>query len=223
MIISVHIPKTAGTSFGERLEGAFGSRLLRDYGDFPEVGIARPMALAADDKTARRIEISHGYDVIHGHFRADKYADLFSEAKIIAFFRDPYHQAISGYDNAMRRPDIDHPVIRMIHAARMSLVESVAAFPNPQVTYLGRIDLGDLAMIGLTEQYSRSVALFEATTGRKLPPESSRKNVNRLRPSAGYEVTPELRNAVTIHRGADVELYNSACERFERLCARYGV
>ena len=43
MLISVHIPKTGGTSFGAMLARHFGPRLLRDYDDRPlsHGGLAR--------------------------------------------------------------------------------------------------------------------------------------------------------------------------------------
>jgi hypothetical protein len=81
MIISVHIPKTAGTSFGEDLNGAFGARLFADYGDWPEV--ATPEGQAHNEQRraevlARLDEIAGRFDAIHGHFTAGKYLNVFS-------------------------------------------------------------------------------------------------------------------------------------------------
>jgi hypothetical protein len=226
MILSIHVPKTAGTSFGLRLKAWFGSRMLSDYGDWvgfdtPET-IARRAARTAEMR-GRRDELLRDYDVIHGHFIADKYATLFPTTDFTAFFRDPYQQAVSNYLYLMRNPEIDHPGVKIFHEMRPTLLEFIAAVSKVQLTYLGQVAVEDLATVGLTEQYERSVELFEAVFGRALPAESSRGNVNPHRQGECYEITPGVRRAVDLHRAADIELYRRACERFEQLAARYGV
>jgi hypothetical protein len=74
-IISIHIPKTAGTAFVVALQERFGERLLEHYGDW--VGFNSPEAIARHEARMaemrdRRSELSENYDVIHGHFIADK-------------------------------------------------------------------------------------------------------------------------------------------------------
>ena len=75
MIVSIHMPKTAGMTFGELLGRAFQTRLLLDYEDY--AGFRSPEALAqcaanAKRMRARRDELIAQYDAIHGHFVADK-------------------------------------------------------------------------------------------------------------------------------------------------------
>jgi hypothetical protein len=87
---------------------------------------------------ARRAELMRDYDVMHGHFAPEKYAGLFPNARFVDFFRDPYQHAISGYHNALRRPDLDHPVVKAVNERKMTLTDSIAAFPNPQSLYMGQ-------------------------------------------------------------------------------------
>ena len=226
MIVSIHIPKTAGTSFGMRLEDKFGLRLLKDYGDW--VGLDTPEAnalrAARDAETrARRDELLRDYDIIHGHFVADKYVGLFPVAAFTAFFRDPYQRAVSHYEFLLRYPKLDHPWIRQFHESRPALADLLKLFPNYQSIFLGQVAIEDFAVVGLTEQYERSVALFEAVFGRKLPPEVARGNVNPDREGDAYPIDPAVRRAIDIHHAADVELYRRACERFAQLAARYNV
>jgi hypothetical protein len=226
MIISIHIPKTAGTTFLRRLQASFGPRLLCDYGDW--VGIDTPEAnkrrtIRTAEMRVRRDELMRDYDVIHGHFIADKYAGLFPVTSFAAFFRDPYQQAISNYQYLLRHPEIDHPGVKAFHKIRPSLLEFVAMTPDAQSTYLGQMVLDDLAMVGLTEQYERSVALFESVIGRKLSPVASRENINMDRTGDAYVIDPSVRKAVNLHHAADVELYARARERFGLLIARYDV
>lgn len=225
MILSIHIPKTAGQSFRLRLESTFASRALADYGDW--VGVDTPDAVARrecrmEEMWARRDKLLRDYDVIHGHFIADKYIGLFPTTEFAAFFRDPYQQAISHYQYALRHPEIDHPAIKLIHGTRMGILEFIAAFPNIQSRFLGSLAVEDLAMVALFEQYERGVALFEAVFGCKLPPQTSCENVNPDRQGDAYPIDAAVRKAVDVHRAGDLDAYRRAQEKFERLSARHG-
>jgi len=172
---------------------------------------------------ARRDELLRDYDVIHGHFVADKYVGLFPTTGFAAFFRDPYQQAVSNYQYLMRHPEIDHPGVKAFHEAKLSLTEFIAAVSDVQSRYLGQVAIDDLAMVGLTEQYEQGVALFEAVFGLKLSPNAARENVNPDRQSEVYSIDAATRKAVDTHRARDVELYRRACERFRLLSANYGL
>ena len=197
-----------------------------DYGDW--VGVDTPKALArrkrrTEEMRARRDELLRDYDVIHGHFIADKYTRLFPTTEFAAFFRDPYQQSISNYEFILRHPDIDHPAVKLVHETRMTLLEFIAAFPDIQTRYLGCVAVEDFAMTGLFEQYERSVALFEAVFGRKLVPETSRQNVNPDRQGNAYPIDEAVRKAVDVHRAGDLDAYRRAQGRFARLTAHYGL
>jgi hypothetical protein len=226
LILSIHIPKAAGQSFRARLESTFASRLLMDYGDWigldtPEIVTRRE--LRKPEMRARRDELLRDYDIIHGHFIADKYVGLFPTTKFAAFFRDPYQQVVSHFQYLLRHPEIDHPVVKLFHETRMTLSEFIAALPNIQSMFLGSIGVEDLATVGLLEQYERGVALFEAVFGCELSPETSRENVNPNRRGNTYPIDAAVRKAVETHHAGDLEVYRRACERFSRLSARYGV
>ncbi|MGH6845701.1 MAG: hypothetical protein ACRECU_13515 [Methylocella sp.] len=226
MIVSIHIPKTAGESFRLRLQSTFASRALFDYGDW--VGFDTPDTVARRElrravMRARRDELLRDYDIIHGNFVGDKYLGLFPATWFAAFFRDPYQQAVSHYHFILRHPEIDHPGVRAFHEKRMSLLEFIAAFPNMQSRFLGQIGVENLAMVGMKEQYERGVALFEAVFRHKLSPETSRENVNPNRQGDTYLIDAAARKAVDTHSAGDVELYRRACERFDSLSARYGL
>ena len=226
MIVSMHIPKTAGTSFGLRLESTFGARMLRDYGDWVEINTPEAemrRKARAEAMRASRDVLLRDYDVIHGHFAANKYSGLFPNAAFIAFFRDPYQHAISGYQQVLRLPNHDHPAVKLIIQGSMTLIDSIAALPNPQSCYMAQMAIEDLAMVGLAEQYERSVALFEAVFGRKMLPQTVCENVNTNRQGETYPIDVAVQDAVDTHRKADVELYRRACEQFARLTARHGL
>jgi hypothetical protein len=227
MIVSIHLPKTAGTSFGELLKGRFGPRLMLDYGDW--TGYDSPEAIAhrarrAEEMRGRRDEIERDYDVIHGHFVADKYDGLFSWARFVAFFRDPYQQAISNYLYLKNNPLLSHPAVKVFHDAKMSIFDYLSwdAVRDPQSAFLGSMPVDSLAVVGLTEQFQRGLALFKAVIGRDVSGEVY-SNVNPGRRDAFYEVDPDVKKAVETHRQKDIELYRRAEEVFQREASRRGV
>jgi hypothetical protein len=116
MIVSIHVPKTAGTAFGLALRADFGERLRADYGDW--AGYNSPEAIAhravrSSEMRSRRNELLEHFDVIHGHFVADKYLNLFPRTDFVAFLRDPYQQTLSNYYFLLRNPQLhdQHPAV----------------------------------------------------------------------------------------------------------------
>ena len=179
MIVSIHIPKTAGTSFKSDLSRVFGDRLLHDYDDWPES--TAPGASARHERNRAAVvaeagAIAERYDAIHGHFLAGKYRGVFPVTALVTMVRDPYQHAVSTYEEAARRGDSPHPGFRRFKEEGMTLVDLIEAIPNHQSFYLGTTPLEDLAMIGLTERYEQSVALFGAIFGITMPRAVTRKN-----------------------------------------------
>ncbi|MEI4196712.1 hypothetical protein [Roseovarius sp. E0-M6] len=86
MLISVHVPKCAGTSFGNWLAGAFGDRLHLHY---PNSGPPEPVTTA-------------NVHCVHGHFFHHQWdisaACYYPQAKqFITVLRDPVQMMISSY------------------------------------------------------------------------------------------------------------------------------
>ena len=98
-IISVHIPKCAGTSFLNWLKDAFGqASVLQDYDDKPmdPSSICNMDPVSHKQKVIQNFsQISNGKKVVHGHFLASKY-DFIPNYKI-TFLRNPIERALSNY------------------------------------------------------------------------------------------------------------------------------
>jgi hypothetical protein len=220
MILSIHIPKTAGTSFGESLKIAFGERLMLDYGDWagydtPEVLVHRAERTA--QMRARRDELLQNFDLIHGHFRAEKYLGLFPETNFVAVFRHPYQQTLSNYHFIVNNPHLPHPAVKIVHDTKMSIYEFLSwdAVANPQTRFLGSVPVESLAMVGLTEEFPRSMELFKHTFGCNVPTHLV-ENVNPGRQGRDYEIDPGLRQALDKYRAEDLDIYRRAQEVFAR-------
>jgi hypothetical protein len=164
---------------------------------------------------ARGPELLQRYDVIHGHFVADKYAGLFPTARYVAFFREPYQQALAHYYFLLRNPQRAHPEEKMFHEAKMSLLDYLewSAFRDHQSQYLGGLSIDDFAMVGLSSEFPLSLRMYEAVFGVDLGAERF-FNVNEER-AGDYAVEPEIRRAVEKYRAGDIELYRRAVEIFK--------
>lgn len=220
MIVSVHVTKTSGTSFGAALKGEFGERFLHNDEDW--AGYRSPDADArrtanATRMRSRRDELLNKYDVIHGHFVPGKFAGLFPRTDFVAFFRDPFQQAISHYEFLRRIPHVDHPAVREFHKVNMSIEDFIAweALKNPQTQLMGEFAIEDLDVVGITEEFSRSVALFNAMFGCRLATDVC-LNVNPTRSRSGYAIGAELQKLIEIHRAEDIDLYKRAQALFAR-------
>lgn len=227
MILSLHVPKAGGNSFRELLQADFGERFMKDYGDW--AGFRVPEALERCrvrtlEMRARRDELLQKYDIIHGHFVADKYLGLFPAEDFVAFFRDPYQQTVSHYCFLLRNPQREHLEEKMLHDAKMTLHDYIRwdAFHEHQRQYLGSLSVDDLAMVGIAEEFYRGVDLFNSMFGRNLKGESF-LNVNPDHNGAGYTIDDDVRQAVDKYRGEDVELYRRAKEIYARQLAKAGV
>jgi len=224
MIISLHIPKSGGNSFRELLQMHFGNRVMLDYGDWAGFNVPEAIErgrIRTVKMRDRRDELLESFDIIHGHFVADKYIGLFPAQDFVAFFRDPYQQALSHYYFLLRNPQRDHLEEKMFHEAKMSLHEYLEwdAFHNQQAQYLGSLSINDLAMVGLSEEFYEGVDQFNTTFGCHLRGKSF-CNVNPDHQGSGYKIDRDAQALVEKYRPLDIELYRQAKEIFQRRAAR---
>ncbi len=85
-IISVHIPKTAGTTFKKVLQQVYSEEEI--FFDYPHRGPQRNRMLKKEKPNIK---------IIHGHFPGNKYDLKFPEAKKIIWLRNPIERLISHY------------------------------------------------------------------------------------------------------------------------------
>lgn len=218
MIVSVHIPKTAGTSFGAGLEHTFGTRLLLDYAD-------RPLSSAARDVKERKqssericrdpFSYIRDYDAVHGHFCASKYFPLRGQAQFAFFFRDPIARTVSHYYQWQRDLTAPNELAKSIRSGKLTLEQFSAV---PEMRHLYRIFLDGLAIerltfVGITEAYDRSIDLFKAIFNVELP--SQKLNIGSLQDDM---LSRTLSNAIATSQEENAKIYEAARKRFDVLC-----
>lgn len=218
MIVSVHIPKTAGTSFGAGLEQMFGARLLLDYAD-------RPLSSAPRDVNEREqsrericrdpFSYIRDYDAVHGHFCASKYFPLREQAQFAFFFRDPVARTVSHYYQWQRDLTAPNELAKSIRSGKLTL-EQFSAVPEMRHLYrifLDGLDIERLAFVGLTEAYDRSIELFNTIFGVELP--SQKLNIGSLPNDKPSRTTS---NAIAASQEENAKIYETARRRFDVLC-----
>jgi hypothetical protein len=222
LIISVHIPKTAGTSLGRGLRDCFGNRLLEDYGD-------RPLSNTPEDEARREAaraqvrengaDLLKRYDAVHGHFIADKYESLPGDVKFCVILRDPVDRVASHYRQWTELPNPVNAMSRKVIEEGLDL-PTFAALPGQANLYrlfLGKVPLEGFAVVGLTEAYEETLRLFEAVTGVAVP----RRQDNAAKGKSALDEAE--RRSLAASQPENMRLYDAARRRFEILCQRNGI
>ena len=160
-IISVHMPKVAGTSFLYQLKMLYGEKqLLLDYNDDP----SNPLSIINIDPNfydAFPIKTIAPYKVVHGHFHPHKYIYVDSAFRL-TFLRHPIGNVKSIYDywTVQDKDFWDHPVFKYFKAEDLSLTR-FAMIPKIRYlytqTYFGGFDMTQFDFIGDFEKYDQEL------------------------------------------------------------------
>lgn len=221
MIISLHLPKTAGTSFGAALQSHFGDGLRRDYDDLP---LNTP---AAERKAAALRACLDATQApwpdaacVHGHFLPVKYllGAQQAGAHFVSWMRHPVDRLLSHYFFWRKHapPSPRHAVHCRMHDEDWSL-ERFCLAPELRDVYaqfLWAFPLEYFEFIGITEHYEDDFAHFSRTylDGEAVPP---RLNVGERGRDGGYEIDPALRARVERFHARDIALYRRALQMRE--------
>lgn len=222
MIISVHIPKTAGTSFGLALKDKFGERLKPKYGDrlfnMPVFERNKSALLAAIDNSEA---IYENVDCIHGHFLPVQFL-LLNELEPLTFItwmRNPVERLISDYYHTLRNFDEHSPPMqqRIVHE-KWSLEKYCLSevFRNVYSQFFWGFPLEIFDFIGITDYYSSDLMYF----GRKfLGTELKLYHENTNNTNKGnYPLDKSLKREIESFHSRDMALYQKALQiRTERL------
>lgn len=217
MLISLHMPKTAGTSFRLALEERFGERVLFDYGsDKPLITSPKQESerlRLRKEVVAKWPRLKNQYDVIHGHFRADKYMVAGDKPRIATFLREPAARALSFYRHFMRNPEPNTPLAVRAREQKMDF-PTFAEQPevvNFYALFLDGVAVEEFAFIGITERYAESLALFN----RMFETELAVKAANK---APDQQAVPDLPEPLF---RANALVYERGLRHFDRLYKEY--
>jgi hypothetical protein len=214
-LISLHLPKTAGTSFSASLAEHFGERYRGDYED-------AAISMSPQDRGVQALRAGlqladHGLgevDCIHGHFLPVKYLLLSTRAELvfITWMRDPlarmlshFHYWQQNYDEATAAPHHRRFIEERWTLEKFCLSDK---FRNIYTQYLWGFPFENFSFIGISEHYAEDFRQFaDRYLGVEMEPQQ--RNVSRG-VAAGRLLDPGLAAEVRDFHAADLALYRRA-------------
>ena len=220
MIVSVHVPKTAGTSFRLALKHCFGKRLLWDFAEDRPEG---PPIYTWPRRMRRRAwvrahanELVARYDAVHGHFTASKYFPTLALAGgLCIFLREPTDRVISSYRDGLSSDRSRYAR----YTSKLLTLSQYASLPKQTrlyAIYTDSLPMEQFAFVGITEEYEASLALFKAIFGVDLP--KYHANENKEGPD---DFSVRERKVVRTSQRVNYAIYEEARRRFDALYSRH--
>jgi hypothetical protein len=231
LLISLHMPKTAGISFGSALQEHFAQRYLADYSDFPlNTPLLERHRRAIDACLHIQDADFQEFDCIHGHFLPVKYLLLADRrpCRFIAWVREPVARLVSHYHYWFDVYDPHSPDTRELHRRVVEEqwpLERFCLCPelrNVYSQFLWGFPLEQFAFIGITEHFESDLRELSAgfLDGR-LPARSLNQRQSREVRGREAELSGSQRRRVEEWHAADMAVYRRALAiRSDRLATR---
>lgn len=205
-LISIHIPKTAGTSFHQVLQTVYGENVShslrrRDVSDLTVEG--HVIGSRLDPR----------WTVLHGHLRYAEIAELqgLTSADMICWLRHPADRVISNHAffiDRLAHPEVNPEVSTLNAHRREETLLDYASLPenrNRMSWFLEGANLDTFDFIGFQEHFNDDLALL----ARRLRwPHVEVPRLNERK--EGVSVDPEVYEAICAWNEADLELYQEA-------------
>ncbi len=210
-LISLHIPKTAGTSFRNILKNVYGDKQVVRV-DINEIGVIR-----INEKIIETNELPSA-KVIHGHFSIEALKSKFvmpDEYRLITWMRDPVKRVISNYYYLeLRLQELmmeDVVKLNMLKKMQRSLIEyaRVDENRNRQSKFLKGAHINEFDFIGIHEAFSKEIPrLAKIMNWKQIPDVLFQNKTESVENTISNEILEEIKELNLI----DVDLYNQALQ-----------
>jgi hypothetical protein len=234
-LISVHVPKTAGSTFGNFLTTLYGAdRVFKDYDDYA----MNPLSPINRDRPAWRVSADQQirsmrkeFVVVHGHFAIEKYQGYFPDVRRIAWVRHPAAWMISLFHFWKNKPLVHtsttNPLIRRLQHENLpfaQFIEDPTVRNGVSRIFLGGLPPEEYDFLGVQEHFDEDLGdLIELMGWPALEPGFENKN-----PAPDYEARlreihddPRIFDRLLALNEADMTLYESALKiRSQRIKTR---
>jgi hypothetical protein len=218
-LISVHIPKTAGTAFSALLNAVYSTARLRlDYDDHifaPNARFQTEFSRWDQDNETFLDSLSSEVVAVHGHFWLGKYARRFPTARRIVWLRNPVDQLISLYFYWRAVPDLANPICKQLLENDLTPTQ-FAALPelHNMVTSksLRGYEVKDFNFIGIQEFFAEDVTrLCQIMSWGALA--VSTANKTSTEEYQRFEPEPALIKIISRFNAVDIQFYKQALAR----------
>ncbi|MDR4307292.1 sulfotransferase family 2 domain-containing protein [Chelatococcus sambhunathii] len=216
MIFSVHIPKTAGTSFARALEARFGKRLALYYG-VHDPKTTEGLRVPREELAGPAAELeARGFECLHGHYHVRNVQPLITDpAEVWTWLRDPVERTLSQFDFYKERPLELKELAERVKAGEVNIRDfaQIKGVRDLQTRYLKGFDLADYGFVGITEHFELGLSLL---FGGEAPTLKRRYNATEAR----SVVDAEDRQRIAKANVRDLQLYADGLRLFvDRLAA----
>lgn len=211
-LVSVHVPKTGGTSVAEALRRIYGESLHADNADRPLAHTRSERRLAALRHACATAGRPLPAGCVHGHFMPLKYA-LARRARFCIWLRDPVQRVVSRYHHYRRHGHIEPQHLRHGLVPGLSLEQFVTLpqYRDTYAEYLWAFPLRRFDFVGIVERYEQEAVRFAYHFG--FEPEQmvgARSNCNPERDAGGYVLEPAQERLIRRCNARDLLLYERA-------------
>lgn len=209
-LISVHIPKTAGSSFRRFLESLYGSSLR---------------CLYTEEETAPRhipkLQIAKKVRCLHGHFQATAFDEMYPRTRKITWLRDPVERVVSSYYQYHRWPPEPDgsPFLRGLIEEGWSVLDFARSDEMVQQVrwYFNGIPFEKFFFVGITEHYDASLRMLCHLLNVKQPENLKNANINpERRVASRYALPDATRLEIEALYTPEMRLYQLACDRLSQ-------
>lgn len=207
-LVSVHVPKTGGTTLGNALRRKYGMRLRLIYPP-PK----RPISVRLRLTATRAIRHWRPFPrAVHGHFPASRYAG--TGAQMITFVRDPLMTRISLWHYVRRRNRDRGEIANLEWSDALSLeLPDFLELPAPTLSRYIDVPLDRFAFIGVAERYEEGMQQLCEMINAPYRPE----RINTNPSGSGYKIPAEWRRIYEAANPQEVALYEAAQRTYRRL------
>ncbi len=210
-LVSLHIPKTAGTSFRNILKEVYGEeRVVRfDINRF----------ISIENEEFKEKKLPSQIRVIHGHFPYDQLMEqvaLPEGVPVITWLRDPVKRVISNYyylSKILRKElNEEEKDLNILAKMQKTLLEYANAEPNRNrmSSFLKGSTLEDFFFIGIMDHYEEDLKDLAGLLGWGEYTELQH-NITGEKP----DIDEETLNIIRELNSKDIEVYKSALKQRE--------
>jgi hypothetical protein len=233
-VIFLHIPKTAGTTMLQILDRQYPPQTIFSLGSIAQESIAQFEALSAEEKAKIRL--------LRGHMAFGLHEIFPGPATYFTILRDPVARVISHYNFILRTPDhylhdrvvegglslqalLEQDYALMLNDAQVRLVSGVwgdAPFGQvtPEMLQTAKKNLTDsFAVVGLMEEFDKTVLLLKETFNWPEPVTYLRRNVSKQGMTVDT-LPPQTIARIRQVNQQDQALYEFGRDLFNAQCAR---
>jgi hypothetical protein len=208
-IISIHIPKTAGSSFLTILDSVYNKHILANFDrkNYPDTAIPPPEQFI--------LQLNNNISVIHGHFRYSEIKSLkdIKTAKVITWFRNPVERVISNYCFFKKRITLAPDNVELQNRKNETLIEYASQdfTRNRMNKFIEGLEVDKFFFIGITEYFNSDLKVLSKMLNWKsfdIPRINDNSEFKLLMPKA----TDEERKIIADLNKIDIDIYTKALE-----------